>query len=375
MRASARHRSVRRLLGKLAFSTLATLIGFEGSLWFFLESDRAAESFVARRLRNPAFWAGPSNRDLYWQLAHEWRTAEVPLHSPPYDPLLGWTWWNIEPNSYAHRDEAKIAGRRPVLLFGDSFSAGVLPAEFLFQNLLERSALAPRYALLNYGVCGYGFDQTVLLAEAALRRHRDRDPVVVIGVLVDDDLDRAMLHLREFPKPRFELVDGTLVRPEFPVPAVDDFARATPDVPRLWTWQLLRRKVGEKLLGRKIPPLREDVLALERALTESIVATLEEARVPCFFLLFHSQRATEPGVPRDDRDQLLARILDAHGILHLEVRDAIRARALEESRPIGDYFLAPGEEGAGHHDEAGNRVAFEVLTRGIEAVMAANEGR
>ena len=95
-----------------------------------------------------------------------------------------------------------------MLLFGDSFCECATPPEECWQGLLERSPLGPRFALVNYGTGGYGLDQVLLLARRVLDRWRGRDPLVVVGILVDDDLDRDALALRNFPKPRFRLADG-----------------------------------------------------------------------------------------------------------------------------------------------------------------------
>ena len=155
------------------------------------------------QLRQPGLYADPQSENDYWILHSKWRDASVDftIHSE-----LGWI-GNFRPQSLRHFDAVQMRGRRPILLFGDSFSACVEGVE-CFESLLEGSDFGEDYAILNYGVGGYGLDQIWMLMERVLPLYPDA--IVIIGVM-SDDVDRAHLSMREASKPMFQVVDDTLL--------------------------------------------------------------------------------------------------------------------------------------------------------------------
>lgn len=137
--------------------------------------------------------------------------------SDPYGPAT------LNSNSVGMRglreySERPPADRSRVVLIGDSFSFGeeVADSETFAHRLQE---LLPRAEVLNLGVHGYGHDQMlVYLREEGLRY---RPSVVLVG-FVQDDMERNMLEFRDYAKPRFELVDGSLALRNSPVPSPDE---------------------------------------------------------------------------------------------------------------------------------------------------------
>ena len=134
----------------------------------------------------------------------------------------------MDHTDYVAPGEAALDGRRPVLLFGDSYTRCMTDEANCFEGWMERSSMGATHRVFNYGVRGYGIDQIALLAGFALEHWRGRKPIVAIGIFVDDDIDRAWLDHRGWPKPRFELdLDGKLVEPA-PVTAPSNTARPPP---------------------------------------------------------------------------------------------------------------------------------------------------
>jgi hypothetical protein len=125
-----------------------------------------------------------------------------PLSEDVAHPTLGWIDTAFDGASFEPRAAPELAGRRPVLLFGDSFIRCMTNKANCFQGWMERSAWDATHQAYNYGVRGYGIDQIAMLARATLPRWRGTDPLVVIGIYMDDDLDRAWLDFRGWPKPR-----------------------------------------------------------------------------------------------------------------------------------------------------------------------------
>src|SRR5690606_21886828 len=165
------------------------------------------------RLRRAGIYADAQSDDDYWKLEHGLRRPGERDSFVHRDAKLGWLDPRLAPGSYAHVGEGDLRGRRPVLLYGDSFAACTTAAADCWEGLLERDPeLGATHVLLNHGTAAFGLDQILLLVRASLPRWRGRDPLVVVGIFVEDALDRSLLAFRGCPKPRFELdADGRLV--------------------------------------------------------------------------------------------------------------------------------------------------------------------
>ena len=148
--------------------------------------------------------------DEYWLLYYLFDKFYKPPANP--HPLLGWVGY-FDRETLEHDDANNIKGRRPVLLFGDSFTYCV-GAKCFEEFLNEDSAFASKYYLLNYGVGGYGIDQIYLLAKEVIPLYDN--PIVIFGMLTRD-MDRSMLKFRTGQKPCFELEDNKLVLKNVPI--------------------------------------------------------------------------------------------------------------------------------------------------------------
>ena len=155
-------------------------------------------------LKDPGLYADAHSENDYWILRSKWTSNEPTFTT--HDEL-GWV-GNFRPRSLRHYDAVDIRGRRPILLFGDSFSACAEGVQ-CFEDLLETTPFNTEYVILNYGVGGYGLDQIWMLMDKVLPLYPQA--IVVIGIM-SDDIDRAHLKMREASKPRFEVVDGALVQ-------------------------------------------------------------------------------------------------------------------------------------------------------------------
>ncbi len=365
---------LRRLLPKLVLSVVFLFLLLEGSVRFLLFSSATSSWSVAQRLRDPARFGSSSSDDLYWYLTWRWKKPREGDYVPPHDPRLGWTWGTVAPGSYVHIGETRLGARRPILLFGDSYSACLTLAEECFQGLLEDSALADDYALLNYGICGYGLDQIWLLLGPVLDRHLEKRPIVVVGLLVNDDLDRIAVSMREWPKPRLRLEDGRLFVPPGEIPAPGLRLAEDPPAPSSWAWALLgASRFGDQSI-RGTPAQEAEKQELSRHILRAIVADLRSHEVPFFFLLFHTSECVEESDPPDWRDQVVHEELDQLDAPWYQVRDDIRSRAKTENRPTGDFFFPDGSARFNHFNPEGNRIAFGTLLRGLKEVCGVEEG-
>ncbi len=359
---------------KLGLSTVFLLLLLEGAVRFLLFSPSAAGWSVAQRLRDPGRFGRSSSDDLYWYLMGIWRRPPAPAFPPPHDSRLGWTWRTVAPGTYAHADESRLADRKPILLLGDSYSACLTPPEDCFQWLLEDSAMAGEYALLNYGISGYGFDQTYLLLREVLERHAQRQPLVIVGLLVDDDFDRALLSLREHPKPRLRVEAGRLITPVGDVPTREQYLAANPAAPASWAWALLRAPRSGIGDPRGTPAQEAEKEALARQLLREAVEELRRREVCFFFLLFHTPYNVDEPFPSDWRERAVHEELDALAAPWYEVRDDILLAAQREGLAPGDFFYPQDSPGVAHLNPAGNQAAFQTILRGLREVCGVEPG-
>ena len=151
------------------------------------------------------------------------------------DPDLGWT-SREEVNSAGMRDDREY-GRVPapgvvrVSAFGDSFTYGadVKISETWIKQL---ASLEPSMEVLNYGMAAYGLDQGYL---RYLRVGLEYSPNIVLIGYMSENFARDVNVFRPFysqsyshtifTKPRFKLVDDTLVLIRNPLATVADYKR------------------------------------------------------------------------------------------------------------------------------------------------------
>lgn len=327
-------------------------------------SPRCADWGLARRLRVASRFGRIQSDDAPSILYFLWQPQEERDRRPPWAPnrdaRLGWTSELFQPGDYAHVDEARVGSRRPVLLFGDSFSACVTKPGTRFQDLLEASPLGKDYAMLNYGVPGYGLDQTWILMREVLARRPSEHAVVIVGLLVDDDLDRCILSFRNWPKPRLHVEDGRLIDPGTPIPSVSDYLAGSPNLPASYTWALLTNAFRDST-RRGTAAQETEKQELTKALLAAIVAVLRERRLDACFVLFNASAATADPSVLGWRQDLVRSELARLGMPFSEARDDI-LRAMERDQVKLDVYFRAFDD---HFSERGNAAAFGAIERGL----------
>lgn len=359
-------------LGVLAISSLVVLVAAELALRRMLFGSAA--NATARRLRQ-AEWYTPGFDADYWKLQATF--ARATARPPPNgDALLGWT-GDVEPATYAHPDAARVGDRDLVLLYGDSYAECVTPPEECWQGLLERSEFGSERALLNYGVRGYGLDQAALMLERTLPRYAARAPTVLIGVFVDDDLERCDLALRGWPKPRFEMRHDRLELAEPGLVATDAWLeRHPPEIPS-YALRLLRRAIlGSDSFSTSWTDesTLDERRAVCRAILERIAATLDAHGVRRrAFVLFESGASFADTTRTRWQRELVRDFARERGIACVSTAPYLTAATGGDTARIeADLMTPPDSFHAGHYDELGNRVAFEAI---LEALRIGDDAR
>lgn len=357
----------RRALVALAAVALALVAGEVGLRRLVHARGPTARAWGWRVRRAQNFADPDAGRD-YFKLKALLAGPAAERPNAHYHPLLGWLDPAVRPD-YGHVDEAAVGDRRPVLLFGDSFAHCVTPAGECWQGLLERSELGPGMALLNYGVGGYGLGQVTLLLEQVLARPWTNDPLIVIGILVDDDLDRTYLSLRDAPKPRFELVAGELVLHPPAGPRPSDALAADPPEVTSYLWRYLVHGAG--LFGREARAAwspEADHVAVKEAvsarLLERIVADCRAHGRDFFFVLFHGRRVMERAPGRRWQEPFLLEELARLGVPYVSSRERLEAGARARGLSISQLFSVEGPA-ANHYTPAANELVFAALADGL----------
>ncbi len=346
------------------------LLLLEAVLRFFLFADLPRGTGISARLRKPGLYASQISGRDYWKLDALFSEPWVPRQQPWFDARTGWLGAEMDPATFAHADEGRLAGRTPVLLFGDSYAQCVQRAELCWQELLERSELADRYALLNYGVGGFGLDQAYLLLERVLERFRDRRPVVVMAILVDDDLDRSYLALRNYPKPCFTLDGQALVVHPVTEPDRLDFVRAHPVGIRSYLWRWLLFGSGLVAPTTAVDWTAEaDHVAVKMDVNGRILAALqrrlEEEGLSYFFLLFHGLGAFDSSGPYRWQEPFLYRTFEDLHIPFVSSKRFLLAH-MRRSGAQAQSFFYDRKPGLGHYTSEANAIVFEALRAGLE---------
>ena len=356
-----KRRLLRRALALLSGSVLA-LCAAEGCLRVLLFSDAPLLAELARPLRRPALYADMRRDDAYWKLLRIWTP---PADLKPFtrlSPRTGWTGARIDPVTLRLKDELAIRGRRPVLLYGDSFAECVTPREHAWQGLMDSSPEGRTHALLNFGVSGFGTDQSLSMLEATIERFVDRRPLVVFSIFLDEDPDRALLSFRGMPKPRYALEHGELVfHPLEESDAQAWWEHHPPGIPS-YTWRLLRGALPASA-GPEPGTSRDDrrVIELNRALLARMHRRLEELHVEHVVLAFHGRMMFENPLGTLWREKFVRAACSELGVPFLSSRPYLLAAVAGKRDTLGTGLFVNHGPGTGHLNERGNCAVFEAF--------------
>ena len=368
-RGRRRRRRRRALLGLLLGLVLVVPI-LELGIRFLVLGDSGVARRLGAGLRRAENFADPRTDEDYWKLQYLFLDPQEqgPANHP--DPVCGWTGYAVRDGTYEHLYAKELRGRRPVLLYGDSFAACNTEPDQCFQGILERSDLADRYVLVNYGVGGYGVDQIHLLIRQSIELWRGKDPIVVVSFLVDDDFNRNVLPFRCWPKPRFRIEKGELVPPGPVETDPDAWLEAHP--PSIGSYLLRhlahRRGLLPKRIQERLQPRFDDQAerkALGRALLEAIDADLRSRGIEYFLLAFHGEAGLDETPDTRWSERLVEETARDLRVPLMTTRPYLLAAA-EGDRARARRFFGGAPKLVGHYNTMGNLVAFEALRAGLE---------
>ena len=369
-------RGLRGLLA-LGFGLVLALGVCEAGFRYLLFSDSGFALKYGAKFRDANAFSNSKAHSDYFKLRFLWREAAGQnrgFHNT--DPRLGWVKSQVRRPDLDHQHRTRVGKRRPFLMYGDSFTACTTPQKDCWEGLIETSFLGPHVCVINYGVRGYGVDQMKALLDETIDLWKDQDPVVAVGILADDDLDRVVFEFRQGPKPHFDLEDGELV-PNYPGEYEDIASWVDQNPPEVTSYLLRYLTVGAKLLPESFAeehfPEGEALVKRKKVLSAALITSmrdrLEEAGVDYFFIIFEG-----PFVKRGERFvskqtwriQFLKLVLDELEIPWVSSTRAVLEHQREHERTgNAGYFVPDGKPDARHFTPLGNEAALNAILRGL----------
>lgn len=346
------------------------LLGLEIGLRFLLFSDSALARRLGGSWRKAEWYADPRSEDAYWKLQYLFLDPARRSPVPGPDPSCGWM-ADLRPGTYDPPVAPDLRGRRPVLLYGDSYAHCTTAPSHCFPELLEQSDLGDRYAMVNLGVGGYGLDQILLLLRATIDRWKELDPIVVVSFFVDDDFHRDTLTFRSWPKRRFALEDGKLALSGPPLLPPDEFLAEHPVGIASYLGRMLVFRSGflpPSLRARLRRPFdrREEQIELGRRILEEIHGELAARKLTHFFLLFHGWDSLQPNPTTAWADELAVDTATKLAVPWIGTRAYLLAAVGGDVALAGERLFEVRNGQYAHYDDVGNWVAFQALRSGIE---------
>jgi hypothetical protein len=340
-----------------------------GFRWMLFGTGAAER--VGGNLRHAVYYADPASEDDFWKLFLVLDRTQPPVPAKAYHPELGWVSQDLDAATLAHSAAGQVGTRRPVLLYGDSFARCMGDREDCFESLLAGSDLSDRYFLLNHGVQGFGLDQIHLLIDRTVDRYLEQRPVVVVALQIDDSLDRTVLSLRGWPKPRLRVVGDALVIEQTPIPSIEQYLAERPL--HIFSYGLRYLVHGAHVLPRRTAAWiadgfarTEEKQALDRSILAALVDGLRRRQCEFFLLLFYGEPYLSGAKAPDWREALLLDFCRGHSVPLVSARRAVLEDSARSGRPIADYFDQTERESRGHFLPLGNAAAFRALRDGIE---------
>ncbi|MFN8397925.1 MAG: hypothetical protein U0176_25130 [Bacteroidia bacterium] len=281
----------------------------------------------------------------YWRLIHDFDTvSRAPKH--PH-PRLGWM-ERLNPGSLFHQDGPRVGRRRPVLLYGDSFSACIDSVQCFEDILNTDSAFSLQHYLLNHGMGGYGVCQASLLCRATAPHYQK--PLVVFGMLTTD-VERTILPFRVGQKPYYDVEGGELQLKGYPI---DSSTQNYLDTHPLGTTSyLFRRYIKSKL---NIVPYRiktwydgkeksiDHIREVNSLLIHHLAAELRAQDIEFIFLVFHFEDdMMSPKSEENWYDQFLRKTLADNQIPYIWSKEIIRNHRLAHPENSHDDYIIPGD--------------------------------
>ena len=319
-----------------------------------------SDSKSFENLRKPGDYSNSEWDVNYWKLAQIWNITQPPKPNP----VVGWGYefWG---KTFFHPDVEHLNGRRPVLIYGDSFANCIDSTQCFDEYLNNDSVFAKNNFIINYGTGGYGVDQIYTLMKNSHQHYKN--PFVVFSFLTFD-LDRSGLSFREGQKPFYTLdKNGELVLNTSKFnPDEKKYLEENPSQIKSYLWKkFLYSKMNflSESLTQSLKGETNQIEFLKKINTKLIHEAANELRktnTDFVFLIFEGYIDFTVAPENNWRVQLIKEILEKEKIPNFWARDLIQNDYKPENPKDIDRFLIPGD---GHPTTYFNNLVSEKIKK------------
>ena len=285
--------------------------------------------------------------------------AKIPKNP---NPLLGWTLKEFNNSEFIHSESNLLAGRRPVLLYGDSF--GMCLTKKCFQHYFNNDLnFSNKCFLINYSVGGYGLDQIYLTYKASNKNYKR--PLIIFS-LMTEDLDRATQAIFRSQKPYFVIEKNQLTLKG--VPISNDLSHYIEKIkPFMFSYLgvYLKRNLISLFHNRRISTTDKDaipnIVSLGKKILQEAILDLKKSQNDFLILVFVPDEKTESAIDQSDNEDwrlsAIKEVLKQKKVNYLITKDIIRQDMINEHLTAKDYFI-PND---GHPNDRQNELIVKAL--------------
>jgi len=367
----------RNVLLKTALSIIWLLALLEIAPRIFFATNLVMHQSVRRALlgNDDSSWR------LFWIVAHRQHEEWTGKYSI-YHPVRGWAVMpnirNMTPfgkgkfvnsnsrglrgsNEYSY---SRIPGKQRILVLGDSFTFGTdVSDDETYSHYLQSSL--PNVEVLNFGVQGYGQDQSLLyLQEEGVKYHPD---VVLLGFMFMDT-NRNLWNFFAFAKPKFEMTHDGLKLTNVPVPTPEQVLAREPYRSKAWDVAFILREKIRWSLGMN----EKEAMQLTRPILEQMVRTTRSiGAIPVFVYMPAYEEVDDLSDSMSAHEQYLNAFCKEQDIACMFLRPRFRHEALNGAKLESRFHWTPEM-----HRMAADEIKSFLVQQGMvknEASVAASE--
>jgi hypothetical protein len=276
----------------------------------------------------------------YWKLAQIWKIIK-PIKTHPF---LGWNFKGWKQTLF-HSEVQNLNGKRPVLLYGDSFAQcveGTTP----FETFLNHdSAFTENYHFINYGTGAYGVDQIYTMFKCTFMHYNN--PVVIFSFLTDD-LVRSCLYFREGQKPVYHVQDDGSLKLDTSryILSNESYIMKYPPQITSYLWRkflysnvnFLPKKITQYLTGEATN--RKKVIDLNQKIITDVIRLLRESKTDFIFLVFQEKEDYQFKEKDNWRVNFIRKILNENHVQYIWAEDLIRDKInLQDTIALDKYHI------------------------------------
>lgn len=319
------------------------------------------------KYRKPPLYADEWDTD-YWKLLQKWNVVELKSNT---HPLLGWCKWNVWQKNLFHKDLQDLNGRRPVVLYGDSYAQHVDTGQTMRDLFEKDSIFNSRFKFINYGNGGYGTDQIyTMFAHTFCKMEK---PIVIFSFLTLD-LERSILSFRDGLKPL--LFVDSIGRLAFDNSMVSmgtkRYLRLNPPEISSYLWRkflyskanFLPYALTERFTGEK--DARERIVQLNTCILESVIQQLDLTQTDYCFLIFDAPADYNAGDGNKWRMEFIKDFFSKHPVKHFYARDLLpEPLNINDSAIFYKYFVV--------NDGHPTNLYYTYIVNKIKSIVINNE--